>query len=597
MDHIVFPGFKDIFPKSNEPTVEELIDRVSSKEILKMLSMINLDIYLNRLDTETNESIFLNICQNINETERSLILHSYIQFRQVKRSYNPKVIIFFEFVILKTMINVLKRYNDKIYDALDSELLSITVLQLLLLENTYLDKKQKSILGNINLKSNFVVQASQCSFNLRDPFYQLNLSSEFLSYLHNESNLKPFLVEFLSKMRLNGYKEYMNLIIELFISPLEKGNYILKLDKFYQTLFGPALDHMSIDVLDNKPFIFLNGFDSDYKIIREKPLLKLDYNIYCVLDLNFLIDKLYIGIIFSIYYSTTLKDRKDIFKNFADFLSHLGQHFAENQLLYRLVPNCFKNDEATIRVAGNVYPVEYSDYYVRQGNNIFLFELKNYIINADIKDSYNYDKIRNAVNEKMLKSTDSNKSKGVSQLINTINKIHNGGFSFDNLSDNIDSRLNIYPILVYTDEFFDITGMQELINQFFRKEIPGHVKNAHYIRGVILINLYDLIRVSYTVHKGQKSFMELMNIYYNIELELHKQSRMNRTLYTTLHFRDVMHDELIDLDERDSMALMVDVLGEDALTWWALFDEPIHGLDFISTFNNIITKIKGLFKR
>lgn len=563
----LFPSYKEIFPSEEEPTFEDLIKNVSTLELLKLLSEININIYLHSHETRVHEKIFSEICNNINRKYRREITTNYNNFKTSNAASKPNVIIFLSVNILDVMIATFKYSNNHIHKKSDQELLSLTAIKCILLANTLHNRKMEHF-GYINNISNFAVSAAQYSFNRpRNPFYLINLSSELFSFLENSKDLSPYVSEFLEKLNLKDHKEYINIIMNLQTEPIVSNNYIIKLGKSFEPYLKDSLDFLSTDISKNVFPKLPSGYDRDYRLIREKPLVKIGNNQYCILDINLLSDKMYIGLIFNIYNNTSLKTRKNLFGSFSDFLNHLGQEFAEKQIFHKIIPTLFVNDKPSVMTAGNEYTnEEYSDYYIRNDQDIYLFEYKNYLINADIKSSFNYGKIHEEIYKKMVEKIDDSgktKPKGVTQFINSIEKINKKGFAFDPLDLKDKKKLNIYPILVYSDEFFNIHGMHDLLNKNFFIRLNNKIRKSHNIKDIILISLEDLIKVSYTVNKDNMSFQELVRSYFIKEKNLPRTENYKYTTYTKPHFAVVMRDELLELSPEDGDAFSRDILGED----------------------------------
>ncbi|WP_080056754.1 hypothetical protein [Spirosoma aerolatum] len=524
MKLLIFPSYNEIFPNHEEESINDIISKVSSKEILKLLSRINRDLFFNRNDTVTSEKIFYDLCSNINELDRNSIIDNYNSFKLQKRRYDPSVIIFLEITILDLMIEVFRGINSLEYKESDKELLSITVLKGLLTCNSVYDRKLKyKFPSGIDPNSNFVTGIHQFGFSTpRDITYLINISSEFFKYLSSNSKLKIYLDEFLNQMQIDDYRKYINFIASASFQVLLQNNYRLSLNEYYKPELKHIFDSLSIDLSQSTIYELPINYDRDYKLLREKPILKIEDNTYCILDQNFLLDKLHIGLFFSIYYGTSLKNNKSLYDKFDNFLSDLGLDFAEKQLLYKIIPNCFRENSNAILVAGDKFQIEYSDYYVRENDSLFLFEFKNYIINADVKNSLDFDKIYKAIVSKTYEEEVRNKkgevvkikSKGVKQLANTINQINKGGFEFDLIEKSNQNKLYVYPILVYTDEFFNVEGMHEITDKYYNIEISNITQGSHQINRLILISLYDLIRVSYTINKRKIPFAYLLDLYH-----------------------------------------------------------------------------------
>lgn len=551
---LIHPSYTEIFP-GTMPTLEETIGKISSKTLLIALSVLSQKIYLHKSDIDVHEDILREICLDISSLERDKIFNNYIKFKKNLIREGNQPIIFNNIAILNCIYKVFQNINN-LPDTtkLDPETNSIYILKALLIANSLHDAQLEQIAEMDLNKRILITEASQYEFiNNKDAFYQISLASEFFQFISQDPVLNEFLKEFLTKVKLNNYIDYIRHVFALYIQPLYNDKYRIVVENDDKDSVGEFFNSLAHDFSNTQPVLNSVKDDVDYKLLRNQPLLKTEENTYYIINFNFLIDKLYQGLIFNFYNSTSLKRRKDIFTDFSQFLSHLGTNFAEKRIFHKLIPGCFIPNRFTVIKSGDEEQEEYSDYYVRQSTRLFLFEFKNYIINAKVKHSFNFEEIKQEVFKKLVENEKS-KPKGVSQLLNVIDKINQGGFSFDNFAPKFGKRLFIYPILVYSDDFFMIEGMQQIVSQFFKDKLNSEVVKRQNIKDVVLISLSDLIDIKYAVTKGHITFESLLNIYYE-EAKKRRKKRFKtpEDVYRQQpRFRELIDSYLpeVDLEER-----------------------------------------------
>jgi hypothetical protein len=111
------------------------------------------------------------------------------------------------------------------------------------------------------------------------------------------------------------------------------------------------------------------------------------------------------------------------------------------------------------------------DYYIRNGNNLFLFESKDILINATIKSSYDFNQYEIEFKKKLYFETKKEKveKKAVLQLINNIENVLTKQFQFD--TNYKTQSIHIYPILILHDHQFNIAGLNVIVNSWFQTEL------------------------------------------------------------------------------------------------------------------------------
>lgn len=157
---------------------------------------------------------------------------------------------------------------------------------------------------------------------------------------------------------------------------------------------------------------------------------------------------------------------------------------------------CFSN-YANIRLRGEdikkILKEGEPDYYMRQGSNVFLFEFKDSTLNAKIKHSGEFKKIKKSVLEKFEETSDSQR-KGIKQIINSIIHIYNSLFNRPELDLYDSENITIYPIIVHTDCSFEVEGINYILKERFKELlIEKNINNRHLIKDVVIINLDTLI--------------------------------------------------------------------------------------------------------
>src|SRR5690606_38611010 len=136
------------------------------------------------------------------------------------------------------------------------------------------------------------------------------------------------------------------------------------------------------------------------------------------------------------------------------------------------------------------------DYYIRKGSNIMIFESKDFLIPAPVKESCDFEQYEKEFKKSLYYKEKDGKitKKAVLQLIENVRRILDKTNDFDANYDL--SRINIYPILITHDNQYDVVGFNNLLNHWFQTELSKLVAEGYRIRSVrplTVVNIDSLI--------------------------------------------------------------------------------------------------------
>ena len=246
------------------------------------------------------------------------------------------------------------------------------------------------------------------------------------------------------------------------------------------------LDTFSLEHIDEE-------MNVDFRQLRSFPLYKIAQGRYSIISAQFVVEKVYKGLYFKLREINELLSDNIKRKNFRTFYT---SEFSEKFLLYKILGYIFEKT-SYIRFTGQQIKVDGApDYYIRNGNNLFLFENKDVLINADIKHSGYYEVLENELKKKLYFEEKDGKiaQKAVLQLINNVKKALTKENPFDQNYKSI--SLKIYPILVLHDASFNAPGLNVIINIWFRNELTKLAEEGlpiDKIKQLTIINVDTLI--------------------------------------------------------------------------------------------------------
>ncbi|MDU1892013.1 MAG: hypothetical protein E6767_15105 [Dysgonomonas sp.] len=329
-----------------------------------------------------------------------------------------------------------------------------------------------------------------------------------------ETHLSEHLRLFCEKYNKENWKEYLKSY--MFIP------YTMFLNKSKEISII-SLKKEDADFNDN--YSFLDKFcinnenvlnDKDFTKVRMYPLYKESDTNYIVLFDLFTAERIYRSLYFDFREINDkineTKEAKDRLTNFRQFIT---DNFSERSILYDLLDKIFSGDDF-INLKGSDYLNAEPkikgepDYYVRKDNNIFLFESKDNLMNAEIKSSYDYDKITEDLDKKL------NQKKGIKQICNNIDKILKKQLPID--SDYDKDNVNIYPILVLHERIYSNIGLNYILNKWFEdkvKSIKDSIPNPERIRPLVIIDIDTFILLQNVEQGDDFDFKKLLENYYN----------------------------------------------------------------------------------
>ncbi len=344
-------------------------------------------------------------------------------------------------------------------------------------------------------------------------------SYSLFEFLESNVENSELLNKFLNLHNVSNSHQYLTNILKFILIPYKDENDIqvkIKINDF--TMLNRII----------KPFLIneINiGENSDFRKIREYPIYKIDASNYTVLNINFLIDKIFNGIQFTL--SKIASENKINILNikintFPDFKSIYSEIFSEKYLFIKIMQKCFctkkslfyLESELKEKIADNI---GHPDLLIRSGKNIFLFEFKDSIIPSTVIHSYNFKIIQKEIVDKFAKLTKT-KAKGIGQLVNCIASIEDGKYNSINIHS---EKINIYPILVFTDKTLKINGFNYLLNQLF-KEKSLQFKKIKKVNELTMIHLDTFIILQDYFNKNKIKFKTLIDKYL-------KKRRLKRT--------------------------------------------------------------------
>jgi len=296
---------------------------------------------------------------------------------------------------------------------------------------------------------------------------QMIKSILLFEFLESDPRTHTLLMEFLKHYETPNWKDFLKRTLPLTFAVI-KSNKEAHIDIVITKDGNFESSCKFLEKLNVTDSEILN--DYDFKKIRSKPFYKVEQGVYRIIYGLFVIELIHKGVYFKLNeINNGLSDGQKI-KNFRSLYC---DDFSEKYLLYKILNRIYRNryieysGEQIKQIGIEAEP----DYYIRNGNNLFLFESKDILINATIKSSYDFNQYEIEFKKKLYFEIKKEKveKKAVLQLINNVAKVLSKQFPFD--TNYKVQSVNIYPILVLHDHQFNIAGLNVIVNSWFQTEL------------------------------------------------------------------------------------------------------------------------------
>lgn len=344
---------------------------------------------------------------------------------------------------------------------------------------------------------------------------------------HNETFAR-YVAAFCKEKQIASAKKYLDEIILTFLMMGENDRSNCRIG--FEDSDKAAIhfyDGLSINPVGYK-------HDSDFLMMREKPLLKTGLNIYNIMYMRMFLDKAFTGLLFDMKDALVKVGLLDEKNGYMNLRSMLGADFSERFFFYELMKRCFGQQYVSYsgadleKALGEGMP----DYYMRRGNRVFVFECKDAQVASKKKLSGDYETIKNAIFEKYVANKKGH-GKGIAQLASVIES------KLPMIQKEVDvnapkSVMFVFPIIVYFDDCFDVEGPNYLLNKEFCRDLEGrNVSTDYEVKDLVMVNIEQLMRLENFFADGKLDLAYLINGYidYKEQAELNKVFPFNKYLF------------------------------------------------------------------
>jgi len=413
--------------------------------------------------------------------------------------------------------------NNQNVDAIKNEEFEILLFKIYLALNEQLNKNDNLIIDSAKKFENYpqficlaigisLPTSDISNYNLKSVFIGQVLKAIFLfEFLEQQNSAQLLLKSFFDRFSVVDYKGFLQKLLPIaffVISANKEGSITINVnkDENYKSNIE-FLDKLIVNDIDYK------DNETDYLTIRANPLYKTGESSYRVISPLFAIEKTFNGLYF------LLKEINDSFeeKSRINLRQLITFEFSEKYLLYKIIERTYP--KKYFKLAGEqMKTLGAPDYYLRDGNKVFLFESKDVLIKAEIKESYDFEQYEKALKAKLYFESIGKKEspKAVRQLANFAKTLLNNEFKED--CSYKPKSLKIYPIILLHNRQLDILGLNNLINVWFDTEKDKIEKTGLSIKNLrrpTIIHIDTLIVMHEQLKSGKYKFDNLLDDYQN----------------------------------------------------------------------------------
>ncbi len=407
--------------------------------------------------------------------------------------------------------------------ALDEERGEMLFFKLLLLINekivTYKQIEKNSVTKMCFLLSviNPVIRTESVQDVRNRTAYQMELAVNFFEMISKREEYTQLIQMFLDCHHISSWEDYVITIYGILAAGQFKSGRIkkgLNIDVDH-LLTKEVLESISLPYDTRINYSATNKDDrysnSDYRVLRDKPIIKMGNGDFFIYNIEFLIDRLFNSLYFELKsLNQSAKLGIDVTKLFTDTFS---ERIMFDAYLDKSVNKNFyqgiSESECSKKYTKKDGELGAPDYIVKRGNDVFLFECKDIRISGEIIETHDYEKIINEYKNKLFcKCGKKNKPHriGITQLTGHIETIRTDRFNWCY----VDKDSTIYPVLVISDYKNVKMGFNIIANKWYQSSLNGLGIINKNNKPLIVMSFITLFKYNALFYKdGFKHYFDL----------------------------------------------------------------------------------------
>lgn len=374
---------------------------------------------------------------------------------------------------------------------------------------------------------------------------QISRTTKFFRFVRNHPQLTDLYDEFLQKYELTSWNDYLRTYWSVQALARYKTGIVNfeKLEDEDGLLSEQIVDKDSIDIHQIIPL----EENVDYVAFREKPFIKIAPHEYAVIDVSFMVYRMFDGLYFIFnnlwqrkheddpngfnrIFTTEFSEETVFVDSLKDVADTHGWLSLTDQECKAIIPE--KNLSAP------------PDFYIRDGKDVILFECKDVKIPKEIKAEGTTKQLLEEVDKDFVGYQEGKRwrYKGVGQLVRNAKRIQDGLFAWDQDASR-DSR--IFLVLVLADSRQVAAGWKNYLNKKMFDECQRQKVDFRRVCPLLLADLGTL--TLYRNNFKKYGFLSYFVQYYNKtnfdERKVFDGDMMTNIMNQTLSFSGYMTGE------------------------------------------------------
>lgn len=515
----ILPVFKDIFPAEQQPEMNDLIKTIPTDAIIKACCYINSQLYFSKERLKTEVKIFVHLIERIQDDK--LRNAPYYRLREFQQKMADQDLAIFPLPHTLKLIEIAYLSNYVPYDKKTTPEQDLAILKLLLILNSEVNDKTSAIFKETDISNQESIYKVFWSSLLpnstvllrKDLVISVYKSVCFLKYLHEK--YPKYLEQY---VQVNKVDHFIRIPLKLF--ELYSNGYNRENNFFYSRYKSdivennPVILNLALDVANSSREEYVKRkLNLNFKGIRTYPFWKLKDDEFHISNWNFITEKFYEGLVFDFFQKTDIRNEKGL-SSFENYKSRMGEDFA-NVFFMDLMKEIFGVlPIISMKEKERNEKCDY-DFYIRIKNFVFFFEFKDVLF--PINETY--EEIKNTIDTKLV-SNEKDKDKGIGQITRHIRTFNSDSTIYDDISkEGIPLKdIVVYPILVYSDHAFGMTGVNDYLNSIFEEEIKKDALTLH-VKPLAMVSLDFFMEEFDKFHSGKNDLVQVLELYYNLKAE------------------------------------------------------------------------------
>lgn len=520
---VIYPTYSDIFKSGQEKILDKLSTEGLAEKYIVFTTSLSASLYASHIKgMHVQEEIMIEFKDAICNTSDGHAILNWLFLNDLK------TLNFNNFTLMELYCILLKHRKGECIDTSMSVDEKLIYLKLLFIAN------EKRLNKPNDFHNNLLSISPDDKFSYEKMFWPLLLPetdvNEVIRLEYEMYRLKCFIEEI--------EKEYPDATctIDLFFQERGYENY----SSYASTLSIIFIDYISSYTNHNelksgikeseqtrKLFASLMVNDksiNSYLDLKSHPVYYCN-GVYFVLHWNYLLNQIFIGTFMA------LKERLNK-AGFQDIKKTSGL-IIEKTLFRNVLTTSFSRywQRALFDDESKGKP----DAMFKIGNHLFIIELKDSLMSENVMESLDYKSIENHIIRTFIQSE--GKRKAIQQLVVYIEKYENNEYENDGFPYN--KRLNIYPIIIYTDYKYRINGLNHFLSVKFgeliyQKDIQKSTKQR--IRPLTVIGLDCMFNLQLKFQDKKLKFADAIDNYHrHIKTTEKKYENKGVEIYSRLY--------------------------------------------------------------